>query len=90
MKTYKWLTEMKKCSKSEDVVHIYNGIFLSHQGNSNQNHTEIPPYNSQNGKNGQGRKQQMLEKKWRKGIPPTLLVGMQVGITTLETSAVVP
>ena len=47
---------------------------ISHQGNSNQNHTEIPPYASYNGKNRQGKKQQLLERMWRKGIPPTLLV----------------
>ena len=27
---------------------------------------------------------------WRKGIPPTLLVGMQVGTATLENSVEVP
>ena len=26
----------------------------------------------------------LLERMWRKGIPPTLLVGMQVGTATLE------
>ena len=63
---------------------------ISHQGNSNQNHTEIPPYASYNGKNRQGKKQQLLERMWRKGIPPTLLVGMQVGTATLENSVEVP
>ena len=28
----------------------------------------------------------MLERVWRKGDPPTLLVGMQIGATTMETS----
>ena len=32
------------------------------------------------------KKQQLLERMWRKGIPPTLLVGMQVGTETLENS----
>ena len=32
----------------------------------------------------------MLERMWRKGIPFTLLVGMQVGTATLENSAEVP
>ena len=27
---------------------------------------------------------------WRKGIPPTLLVGMQAGVATLENSMEVP
>ena len=58
---------------------------ISHQGNLNQNHLETPPYTSKNGKNGQGKKQQMLERMWRKGIPLTLLVGMQVGTATLAS-----
>ena len=32
----------------------------------------------------------MLEKMWRKGIPLTLLVGMQVGTATLENSVDIP
>ena len=72
MKTYKWLKTHEKMFK-----------IISHQGNSNQNHTKIPPYASWNGKNRQGKKQ-LLERMWRKGIPPTLLVGRQVGTATLE------
>ena len=37
-------------------------------------------------KNRQGRKQQMLERMWRKGVPLTLLVGKQAGAATLENS----
>ena len=32
----------------------------------------------------------MLERMWRKGNALTLLVGMQVGVTTLENSVEVP
>ena len=32
----------------------------------------------------------MLARMWRKGIPPTLLVGMQAGAATLENSIEVP
>ena len=32
----------------------------------------------------------MLEKVWRKGIPPSLLVGMYIGTTTMENSMEVP
>ena len=32
----------------------------------------------------------MLERMWRKGIPLTKLVGMQVGTATLENSVEVP
>ena len=32
----------------------------------------------------------MLERVWRKGHPPTLLVGMQVGAATMENSTEVP
>ena len=41
-------------------------------------------------KNRQGKKQQLLERMWGKGVPPTLLVGMQVGAATLENSVEVP
>ena len=32
----------------------------------------------------------MMARVWRKGKSPTLLVGMQVGIATVETSMEVP
>ena len=32
----------------------------------------------------------MLERMWRKGNPPTLLVGMQVCAATMENSMEVP
>ena len=32
----------------------------------------------------------MLETVWRKGNPPTLLVGMQIGAATMENNTVVP
>ena len=32
----------------------------------------------------------MLERVWRKGDPPTLRVGMQIGATTMENSLEVP
>jgi len=35
-------------------------------------------------------KQQMLERVWREGNPPTLLVGMQIGTVTVENRRGVP
>ena len=32
----------------------------------------------------------MLEGVWKKGNPPTLLVGMKTGITTMENSMEMP
>ena len=32
----------------------------------------------------------MLDRVWRKGNPLTLLVGMQIGTTTMENSTEVP
>ena len=32
----------------------------------------------------------MLEKVWRKGNPPTLLVGIYIGTATMENSMEVP
>ena len=37
--------------------------------------------------NNSGKKQQMLARMWRKGIPLSLLVGMQTGAATLEVEA---
>ena len=61
-----------------------------HQGNTNQNHTEIPPHASQSGQNEQIRRLQMLARMWRNGNPLALLVGMQTGTAALETSVEVP
>ena len=56
-----------------------------HQGNTNENHTEIPPHASQSGYNEQIRRLQMLTRMWRNGNPLALLVGMQTGATTRKT-----
>ena len=32
----------------------------------------------------------MLERMWRKGNPPTLLMGMQIGAGTMENSMGIP
>ena len=32
----------------------------------------------------------MLERVWRKGNPPTLLVGMEMGAASLENSVEIP
>ena len=32
----------------------------------------------------------MLERVWSKGNPPTLLVGMKIGVATMENSMEVP
>lgn len=48
---------------------------INNQGNAKQNH-EIPPHTSQNGHHLKDKKQLLLARMWRKGDPPTLLVGM--------------
>ena len=50
-------------------------LIICHQGNTNQNHNEIPPHTSENGENSQDRNQQMLERR-RKWNPLALLLGM--------------
>ena len=50
-----------------------------------QNYNEISPHTSQNGHHQKVYKQQMLERVKTKGNPPTLLMGTQVGATTMET-----
>ena len=63
---------------------------ISHQGNSNQNHPEIPPYAQLEWRKLAKQEQQMLVRMWWKGNPLTLLVGMHTGTATLENSMEVP
>ena len=64
----------------EKMINITN-----HQGNANQNHSELSPHTHQNSyhwtelkkkKKKQSCNQQMLERVWGKGNTLTLLVGM--------------
>ena len=69
----------------EKMLHITH-----HQGNTNQNHNEIPPHACQNGYNQKHKKQKVLLRMWRKRNPCALLVGMQTGGATVEKSMEVP
>ena len=60
------------------------------QRNANQNYNKVPPHTSQNGHGLKVYRELMLEKVWRKGNPPTLLVGMRVGAANVESSREVP
>ena len=44
----------------------------------NQNYNEVSPHTGQNGHCQKVYKQEMLEKVWRKGNPPALMLGMYV------------
>ena len=62
--------------------------FTYHQGNTNQNHNEIPPHTCQNktiNNSGNSRCWQVCEEG---GALLQLLVGMQTGTATLENSIV--
>ena len=54
--------------------------------NANQNYNDLASHTSQNGCHLKVYKQLMLEKVWRKGNSPTLLVGMQTSTATMENS----
>ena len=62
----------------------------SHQRDANENHNEVPLHTSQNGHHKQINKQQVLTRMWRKGNPSALLVGMQTGAATVESSMKFP
>ncbi|WP_220492977.1 hypothetical protein, partial [Klebsiella pneumoniae] len=51
---------------------------------------ETSPHAGQNGYNEQDRKQQMLERVWRAGKPCSLLVAVQTGAATMESSMEYP
>ena len=59
------------------------------QGNTNQNHTEIPPHTSQSGQIEQIRRLDAGEDVEKRN-PLALLVGMQTGAASLENSVEVP
>ena len=52
--------------------------------------TMIPLHTAENGHHKQINKQQVLERMWRKGYPSALLVGMQTGAATVESSMEFP
>ena len=56
----------------------------SYYRNINQIYCEISPHTGQNGQNQKIHKQQMMERVWREGNPPALLVGMEIGIATIK------
>ena len=57
----------------ENMLNITN--FLR---SANQNYNEVSPHANQNGHH------HMMERVWRKGNSPTLLVGMEIGAATTE------
>ena len=50
----------------------------------------LSPHSGQNGHHQKVYNQSMLERVWRKGNPPTLLVGMQTSTATMENSVEIP
>ncbi len=92
----KWAKDLNRDFSKEDIwmdgqkVHEKMFNIISYQGNANQNYTKISPYPRQIGKNIQNQERQMLEGLWRKRNPHTLLVGMQTGTATMESSMEYP
>ena len=68
---------------------IVSGLTFSSLIHANQNHNEVPLHTSQNVCDPKICKQYML-RVWRKGNPPTLLVGMQTSTATMENSVEIP
>ena len=69
----------------ENMLNIVN-----YQRNANQNYKELSPDTGQDGHHQKAYKELMLERIWRKGNPPTLLMGMEISITTVENSMEFP
>ena len=60
----------------EQKAHEKMFNITNRQRNTNQNWNEVSPHTSQNGHHQKIYRQEMLERVWRKGNLPTLLVGM--------------
>ena len=63
---------------------------ISHQRDADYNHNVISLHTGQNGHHKQIKKQQVLERLWRKGNPSALLVVKQTGEATVENSMEFP
>ena len=62
----------------------------NYQRNANQNYNKVSPHTSQMAIIKKIHKQKMLERVQREENPPTVLVGMYIGIVTMENSTEVP
>ena len=60
-----------------DIQYAHGKMFNtdSYLRNANYNYNEIAPHTSQKDYHQKIHKQEMLERMWREGNPPTLLVG---------------
>lgn len=55
-----------------------------HQESANQNHSEILPHRRQNSYYQKEKKDQALVRLWRKENPSALLVGSEIGASTMK------
>ena len=80
-KIYRWpKTYMKRCSAS----------LIIKKKNGNRNYYEVPPYTSQNVHHLKVYKPINAREGVKKVNPPALLVGMQIGTTTMENCMEIP
>ena len=79
-KKKKWVEDQTRYFPKvyEDCQQVYEMMLniINHQGSANQNHNEISSYTSQNDYHRKEYKSEILERMWRKGNPPVLLLVM--------------
>ena len=62
----------------------------NYERNANQNYSEVLPHTTQNDHHYKVYRKQILERVWKKGNLPTLLVRMKAGAAIMENSMEVP
>jgi hypothetical protein len=82
----KWANELDRRSTNGQQKHEEMFNIPGHQGNANQNDTEISSHPSQNGYHQEFKQQRLERMKGKRNHYTSLLVGMQISAASMESS----